>query len=732
MKAKVTRGAGFRGVLNYALGPTKHAQIVGGNLDGSTPRELASEFSVSRNIRPEINKPVWHCSLALPNGDHISADKWQEITADFMARMGFSDHQYVVVQHGDTDHEHVHIVASRIGLDGELWHGQWEARRAIAATQELEHKHGLTLTPGLEDARSEHKQPSKPEIEMAIRTGEAPARMKAQAIIDAALADGPQSASDFVARCEAGGLTVRPNLAKTGRLNGYSFGLDGVSLKGSQLGKAFTLKGLTARGVTYDEVRDYGPLNEAANRASTAAGTEHGSEPGADDREHRHAAGIDGVAESGTSPGSAADRGRDEAHVRNTDNFYESDRSAQRAGIGHPDAADRKRGQEFQAADAGELGRSLTNHQDPAAKDAAMGVPGGRAEWRALAVRATDLAAPADADVLESSRAAGGPATAVSVSQAAKRDAWRQQHRALDAPTYRLTLVGRKEGQPTYNVGKGRGEDGGEKLYSPDAVEKMIPKLSRENAHGWDVYVTPIDDRHHYIVVDDMTPANVQALKSDGYTPVLVQESSENNRQAVIKIERLKDRPDEQSQANRLVMDLNQKYGDPKFSGAIHPFRMAGFANKKPGKEDVFTRVLEVSKALCRMASEALAALRRQADELRQQRAEKQRTERPRPQRAASVQQAPLGVAEPGGEYARLAQEITDAVQRNGMPVDLSRVDFQVAQRLLRRGWSADLVEVAIRNGSPSLDERKHDVDDYVRRTVSRAQQHRCVPGMRG
>ncbi|WP_223920913.1 hypothetical protein, partial [Aeromonas caviae] len=40
---------------------------------------------------------------------------------------------------------HIHIVASRVGLDGKVWLGQWEARRAIEATQELEHTHGVLV-----------------------------------------------------------------------------------------------------------------------------------------------------------------------------------------------------------------------------------------------------------------------------------------------------------------------------------------------------------------------------------------------------------------------------------------------------------------------------------------------------------------------------------------------------------------------------------------------------------
>ncbi|WP_111987089.1 relaxase/mobilization nuclease domain-containing protein [Escherichia coli] len=53
--------------------------------------------------------------------------------------MGFdqTNTPWVAVRHQDTDKDHIHIVASRVGLDGKVWLGQWEARRAIEATQSL-------------------------------------------------------------------------------------------------------------------------------------------------------------------------------------------------------------------------------------------------------------------------------------------------------------------------------------------------------------------------------------------------------------------------------------------------------------------------------------------------------------------------------------------------------------------------------------------------------------------
>lgn len=288
MKAKVSRGGGFRGALNYVfdLGKeathTKNAERVGGNMAGSDPRELSREFSAVRQLRPDIGKPVWHCSLSLPPGERLSAEKWEAVAADFMQRMGFdqTNTPWVAVRHQDTDKDHIHIVASRVGLDGKVWLGQWEARRAIEATQELEHTHGLTLTPGLGDARAERRKLTDKEINMAVRTGEEPPRQRLQRLLDEAVKDKP-TAPELAERLQAAGVSVRANLASTGRMNGFSFEVAGVPFKGSDLGKGYTWAGLQKAGVTYDEATDRAGLGrfksaiaDSAERQNVAAGRE--------------------------------------------------------------------------------------------------------------------------------------------------------------------------------------------------------------------------------------------------------------------------------------------------------------------------------------------------------------------------------------------------------------------------------------------------------------------------
>lgn len=255
MKAKVSRGGGFRGIAKYALGDGKGAEFVAGNVTGTTPRALSSEFAVSRQLRPDVTRPVWHTSLALPAGERLADDQWRAVIDDYMDGMGFDrdNHQFFAVRHQDTTHDHVHVIASRIGLDGSVWHGRWEARKAIDLTQVLEERHGLTRTPGYR--QKDEKSLTRGEIEMAVRTEQAPPKKVLQELIKTA-AQGNPTVVQFAEKLVMSGVEVRANIASTGTLSGFSFGLDGYSFKGSQLGKKFGWKALKAQGVSYEQDRD--------------------------------------------------------------------------------------------------------------------------------------------------------------------------------------------------------------------------------------------------------------------------------------------------------------------------------------------------------------------------------------------------------------------------------------------------------------------------------------------
>jgi hypothetical protein len=304
MKAKVMRGAGFRGTLNYVLGKDD-AEQVAGILAGTNGRQLAHEFGALRQLRPDIERPVWHVALSLPPGESLSSERWATVVSDFMGRMGFNDrHGWTCWRHRDTAHDHVHIVASRIAADGSVWLGRHDVRKALQTVSDLEVAHGLQTTKGYSpDTANLMRIPTKGEIEQAIRTHEQPIRMQLQSAIDNALSDRP-SLLGLVDRLEAAGISVRFNMASTGRISGVSFEYQGVAFKASGLGKQYGWNQLQQR-IDYDQERDHQAIAEhcAGRRCPNAApGIHHspsGPIPSSSHQPNRDAARCDG---SGLTP----------------------------------------------------------------------------------------------------------------------------------------------------------------------------------------------------------------------------------------------------------------------------------------------------------------------------------------------------------------------------------------------------------------------------------------------
>lgn len=80
---KIKRGKSFAGVVRYALQPGAHHKsdpvVIGGNMLGSSALELIAEFEGTKQLRPDVQKPVWHNSLRLPDGETLTDEQWSII-----------------------------------------------------------------------------------------------------------------------------------------------------------------------------------------------------------------------------------------------------------------------------------------------------------------------------------------------------------------------------------------------------------------------------------------------------------------------------------------------------------------------------------------------------------------------------------------------------------------------------------------------------------------------------
>ena len=242
---KIKRGKQFAGVVLYSLKSGSHHKItpyiIGGNMTGSTAAELISEFEGTRLLRPGVAKPVWHNSLRLPKGETLSVRQWAAFADDYMTRMGFTEtHLRCYIMHDDSDGQHIHIIANRINMVGrKLYLGKNENLISTRIISELEKVHKLTQTTSAISSHShEKRKPSRNELMMAERTTTPCPRSTLQSLIDNALTGRPDLLT-FITMLEKEGVNCKPNIASTGKMNGFSFQYQGIAFKASQLGKKY-------------------------------------------------------------------------------------------------------------------------------------------------------------------------------------------------------------------------------------------------------------------------------------------------------------------------------------------------------------------------------------------------------------------------------------------------------------------------------------------------------------
>lgn len=150
---------------------------------------------------------------------------------------------------------------------------------------------------------------------------------------------------------------------------------------------------------------------------------------------------------------------------------------------------------------------------------------------------------------------------------------------ALGCDKFRLSLISNDGNGAPYLPGKVGKE---ENFYSRADIINMIPLLRYENnVNQKHIYVTPMDDHAYYILLDDMT-VSADKLLAAGYKPCLIQDTSWQSTQAVLKV------PKTDLNRDNVIAyfnKLNKAIGDKSISGLRHPFRLAGFRNMKPKHE---------------------------------------------------------------------------------------------------------------------------------------------------
>lgn len=260
MIAKLVKGGGFRGALGYLLegpegAPREHAHIVATNMAGNSPRQLSQEFGVLRRLRPSLGKAVCHASISLaPEDRSLTDEEFSFIAKKFLAGMGFDDCPYVAVRHQDTQHQHMHLLVSRINTNGGVVSDANDFKKAEKIMRELEQVYMLRAPTELPTQRKViHDAVTKP------LTGVNKMKNDIRNAVEEAIKEA-EDFRQFIDGCKRRG--VQPTVHMSGsRVCGFAFRKGALRVKGSELGRTYTWDALRQR-LDYQEITDFPVLEE--------------------------------------------------------------------------------------------------------------------------------------------------------------------------------------------------------------------------------------------------------------------------------------------------------------------------------------------------------------------------------------------------------------------------------------------------------------------------------------
>lgn len=253
--ANANTGNGFAKAISYALQETKkypeetRAKLLELNQVYGSSREMGKQMREVADERKTAQKPVLHVQINFHPDEKLTRHQAEQAIDSILKDIGIEkdNHQYVVVQHKDKAHDHYHVVANRIGMDGELLNDHRIKDRLQVACDKVEQLQQLRPTTG----RTVVYDPSLKKGFRYVKTQkqqkeQKPVRDKNPAIMDTkneirialteVLSKGevknPEQLKEALGKR---GIDVQLSQTKSG-ISGVSFKKDEIAVKGSAAG----------------------------------------------------------------------------------------------------------------------------------------------------------------------------------------------------------------------------------------------------------------------------------------------------------------------------------------------------------------------------------------------------------------------------------------------------------------------------------------------------------------
>ena len=224
--------------LEYVFREGKLGRILAlHNLCSETPKEVNEEMKLINDYNSRCKNKFLRIEIGIAPQDEprMTFKALNRLALLFAKQMGLDDHQWVAVTHKDTDNLHIHIIANRISLGGQVYDTTFVSNRAARVTEELSRKHGLTIAKEVATVRPHRKAQSDPARERTKQQ----VRNICYALLEKYRGKGLSGHSMFLYGLCRSGVTIERMKNKQGKVYGLKFTYDGHSFKASEIGREF-------------------------------------------------------------------------------------------------------------------------------------------------------------------------------------------------------------------------------------------------------------------------------------------------------------------------------------------------------------------------------------------------------------------------------------------------------------------------------------------------------------
>ena len=212
------------------------------NLCSREPKTIYEEMKMVSDYNTRCKNKFLRIEIGIAPKDEkrLPVSELMGIAHLFAKRMELDNHQWVAVTHKDTDNRHIHIIANRISLYGEVYDTTFVSNRAARVAEEISREKGLTIAKEVKAERKHQKEKASPTREQTKKE----VQHICYALLDKYKGTGITGHSMFFYELNKNGITIEHMKNKQGKVHGLKFSFGGQSFKASEIGREFGYRSL--------------------------------------------------------------------------------------------------------------------------------------------------------------------------------------------------------------------------------------------------------------------------------------------------------------------------------------------------------------------------------------------------------------------------------------------------------------------------------------------------------